>query len=94
MFDLCVVAGGDALGSQLLGEAQEPIELEVAVAGDAGVGGATALVLGDEVADHLLELLFEVQGVEGDIHTLIVFKALSQLLPIQILKLYLTFIQH
>ena len=61
-----VVAGGDVLRFQDRSAGGQEVELDLVVAGDAGVGCAALLVLGAEVVDYVvLELLLHVQHVVG-----------------------------
>ena len=65
--DSGVVAGGDGVEAQLVGPAQEAVELEVAVALDARVGRAPGGVGGDVRVDHVaVEVVGEVEDVVGD----------------------------
>ncbi len=62
-----MVAGGDAVGADGQGLAQEAAELEVAVAAHAGVRGATGGVLAHErINDALAEVGDEVHHIVGD----------------------------
>ena len=55
--DAGVVAGGNALGTQLARRVQEVLELDLAVAQHVRVGGAAGGVLGQEVLEHVLPVL-------------------------------------
>jgi hypothetical protein len=62
-----VVPGGDRIEAQLGGPRQEAVELEMAIAGHTGVGGAPGGVIGDVGVDDLaVELATEVEDVVGD----------------------------
>ena len=65
--DARVVAGREVVGVHRQGAVEEGAELDVLIAGQAGVGRAAALVLRDEVVDDLAaELLLEVHRVVRD----------------------------
>jgi hypothetical protein len=65
------VAGGEALGSDLAGHAEERLEFHVGVAVGAGDGCAAGEILLDERAHYAsFELLFEVYDVVGKIQVL------------------------
>ena len=62
-----VVPGGDARGTRLFRQSQQPGELHPGVAADAGGGGQAGEVISDEGAHDLpLELLPEIGHVERD----------------------------
>jgi hypothetical protein len=65
--DARVVARRDEVGAHGVREVHQLPELEVAVAGHAGIGRGAAVVLGDEVVDDAGEGLLEVEGIEGDL---------------------------
>jgi len=62
------VAGGQGAGADLLGLTQEEIELDLRVAGDAGIGGAPLLVVDQEgIDDAPVELLLDIEHVVGNV---------------------------
>ena len=65
--DAGVVAGGDEVGVELLGELPELAELQPGVADDARVRRPAAEVFVGEVVDDPVELCLEVEGVERDV---------------------------
>ena len=65
------MARGDVVCVQEHGPAEEEVELDLVVAGQAGVGCSAPTVLLDEVVDHvLLELALEVEDVMGSVDEL------------------------
>ncbi len=61
------MAGREVVGVEGQRAVEQGAELDVLVAGQAGVGRAAARVLGDEVVDDAaVEVLFEVHHVVGD----------------------------
>ena len=65
--DARIVARRDVIRAELHGLLQEPLELDVAVAGDAGIRRPALRVVREEVIDDLfLEHLLEVHGVMRD----------------------------
>ena len=66
-FDAGVVAGGDVAGVEHPGALGQKAELDLVVAGNAGMGGAPAFVLALEVVDDEgAELALDVEDVVGD----------------------------
>ncbi len=65
--DASVVTGGDGIEAEGVGPPEEPVELQVAVALDAGVRGATGGVVG-HIGRHdvLVEVIPEVEDVVLD----------------------------
>src|SRR5581483_8973779 len=64
--DARVVSGGDSVEAELAGPVQEPVELEVPVALDARVGGASFRVGGHVRIDNMtVEVVGEVEHVVG-----------------------------
>ncbi len=68
--DSCVVPGCDEIGGNLLPERPELAEFEPVVAQHTGVWSAAREVFFREIVDDLLEILFEIQSVEGDSQTI------------------------
>ena len=65
--DAGVVAGGETISPEGAGAGDEVAELHVAIALEAGIGGAAAGVLVDEGVDDLAaEVDLHVDGIEGD----------------------------
>ena len=67
LFDARVVTGHDGVAAQNAGALVEPLELQIAVAVDAGVWRGAALVGGNEAVDDLpLEVIRKVEDIVGN----------------------------
>src|SRR5262249_37571962 len=68
-YDAGVMAGGDEVGAQLPAVLPQAAELQPAVADDARVRRPPGQVLVGEVVDDAAEVLFEIEGVKGEIES-------------------------
>ena len=64
------MARGDELGADAVGVVEQLAEFQPGVADDARVGRAAGDVLVDEVVDDPVELVLEVEDIEGDVQHL------------------------
>ena len=71
LFDSRIVTGGEEISTQKTSPGNEMMELDVPVAFQTRVRGATLSVFIDEIVDDdALELLLDIERIERDIHTL------------------------
>ena len=67
--DRCVMSGDDRVETEVESFFEQSRELDALIASHAGVGGATGLILGHEIVDHVqLESLGEIPHVKRNAH--------------------------